>query len=135
MFRPSIRRSLALFILAAGLCVPQVLSARTPRVDTTPPGARSARSSAGLLASVWGNLSHLWAAEGCMGDPDGLHCAAPSASAAAPSAAFARFWGHLIASWGAAGCIGNPNGLHCAASSATAAHGATRPLPRAPLRP
>jgi hypothetical protein len=93
---------LGLAILLAASASP-LLGARIP--GTAPPRAASAHrttaASSAPSAQIWNHLTRLWAAIGCIADPNGAKCAAgttvtPPAVTQPPSSDI--------------GCIADPNG-------------------------
>ncbi|MEA2694007.1 MAG: hypothetical protein QOJ16_3394 [Acidobacteriota bacterium] len=79
MFSSQLRR-LAPFALTLALAAP--LSAAAPHASSrAPKGAQPAAAPASLLSTWTDWLLHLWAAEGCIIDPDGRCRTAPRADA------------------------------------------------------
>ena len=65
----SLRRTLAVLVLAALVCLPAAALA-------APSGhARHVQAEAGVFARIWGLLQSLWGAEGMSIDPNGSHAA------------------------------------------------------------
>ncbi len=111
-------RTLSLALVLTVGCVPLLAApGRTARAATPP-------APAGAAQQLWNGLVALWNAvgcvidpdgisrcaavasgstaplpEGCMGDPNGMHCASAASSAPLPE-----------------GCIGDPDGIRCAAA-------------------
>lgn len=73
---------LAVLFLAVALAMPYAASA-SPSHATPVRGQHLSPAPTGFLASLWGGLAHLWAAEGCAADPYGRHCAPSPASTTA----------------------------------------------------